>query len=347
MTSEVRAPHAPDRQDAGSPPPPPRRARLLWRAFGLAFGSVAAAFALVLVGVGVIGAWEVSAFGPAQLEDVGFDVWASASATANMLLPGLVLLLGASAEQSRRGRPWLVPAVAGVVIAGWFVLAAVAIRGWEEHMGEDGWPARWSDWFLVGLGDSALGSWPGAAAPWVWSDDDGVRWPTRRWVTDTYTFEGGTHRVASVGLLTPLVIAGAVALVIWVGARLARGMRPGPTTATWARTAAIVVVLVPTSAVLAAAVVWGGENDTSWAIGSAGLVAPALVIALAVLAVGLHRATWAVIGLLTLTLAVAPLSQWWAGGADTYLLEAAVLVIPPLACCAAVPLARRLTAVTR
>lgn len=347
MTSEVSAPHVPDQLSPTRAPQSSARTRA-W-AFAVAAGGLGAALAVTVAGVGAIGVWGESQLSAEQLDFVGYDVWAAATSTAHTLLPAFVLLLLASMEQYRRGRRWLMPTVAAVLLIGWFSLTAAATRVAEDHLGDSDWSWTSDFWAAIAFGhgtSGSFGAWPGAAAPWLWADDQGTRWSAPRLVVGDLVMDGGTHRVASVGLLTPLVIAAAAAAVIWAGHHLGARLRPGPATSTWARTVAIVVALVPVAAVLVASGATA-DDTTSWGDIIGQLMVPAAAIVLAVLTVGLHRTTWVVLGVLAAVPLAGSVSQWWAGGEDRLLLEGALVVVPPLACCAAVPLARWLTGINR
>lgn len=348
MTSEVSAPHVPQQPSPTSVPRSTARTRA-W-AFAVAAGGLGAALAITVAGVGAVGTWGASLLSAEQLDYVGYDVWGAATSTAQALLPAFVLLLLASMEQYRRGRRWLMPTVAAVLLIGWCSLSAAATRVVEDHLGDRDWSWTHSDfWIALAYGHGTsdrFGSWPGAAAPWLWADDHGATWSAPHTVIGDLVIDGGTHRVASVGLLTPLVIAAAAAVVIWAGHHLGARLRPGPATSTWARTVAILVALVPVAAVLVASGATA-DDTTSWGDIIGQLMVPAAAIVLAVLTVGLHRTTWVVLGVLAAVPLAASLSQWWAGGEDRLLLEGALVVVPPLACCAAVPLARWLTGINR
>ncbi|WP_019137501.1 hypothetical protein [Cellulomonas massiliensis] len=324
---------APATSDPGAAPVVGRVRR---RAVLEAVGGLLLALAVLFVGTTALATWGEHLYDHDGTVH-GIALWQARDWTPH-LAPVAVLVLLATAEQTRRGRPRLVPALCAGVVVAWSAVGLVSRRVLEGLT-----PESWSEPRTV-LEELALsGQWPGWTDPWAWRDEAGALFPSRREVVAGTELAGGVERVPHPGALTPLVLLFALLVVTWAGRRLGRSLPPGPPTATGARWLAVAVVGLPLGAAWSAVALLGGEDAAVVlprdAVPAGGLLA---LVTLAVLSVGLGRAVWVLAALVALALLAPAFATWWQGGPDAGLVMPLAVAVSALAACGAVPLARGL-----
>lgn len=303
------------------------------RSIAEAAAGLAAALALLFVATAALATWGEHLY--ADRTTQGIVLWQARDWTPH-LAPVVVLVLLATAEQTRRGRPRLVLSLCMGFVAGWSALGWIGRRV-MENLPADAWGEPKS--VLTELALS--GQWPGWNDPWAWRDEAGARFPVRREVIAGTELAGGIERVPHPGALTPLVLVLALLVVTWAGRRLGRSLPAGPPTPTRSRWLAVGVVVLPLGATWAAAALVGGGADVVVrdAVAACGVM---MLLALAMLSVGLGPRVWALVALAQVALIAPALGVWWQGGSDADLLLPLARAATTLAACAAVPLARAL-----